>query len=173
MEAGTRARRSQAHSKVPERIIAPESVLVKHSHPHSATPIDTQPALCDTVAGRRAGLAAEEAVPPLSLSRLCGHHCMDTSHLHGLIRLSTCCHAELSHPYTDSAHFEVLICLSCRKPVVGDHELWNDRGERVWPILDTNLPPLPPRRRSRRKPQDAEPEPYPLHLPTHLRGGLR
>jgi hypothetical protein len=94
----------------------------------------------------------------------------DLSHLRGLRRLSPCCHVRIAHPYNDSSRFDVLICLSCRKPVVGDHELWNDRGERVWPIdADAPLPSLPPRRRSRRKPAEAEPDPFPLHLPAKLR----
>ena len=94
---------------------------------------------------------------------------IDTSHLRGLRRLSPCCRTRVGHCYPARFDFDALICLSCRAPVY-EHELWNNRGERVWPVDATNFPPSPPFRKSRRVPQDPEPAGYPLHLhPSLLR----
>jgi hypothetical protein len=95
---------------------------------------------------------------------------MDLSHLRGLRRLSSCCEARVGHPFalriTELDGQEVdpihMICLKCRLPVK-EHILINDRGNQVWPVDVTGLPPLPKRTR-RRRVSEADPIPYPLHL---------
>jgi hypothetical protein len=91
------------------------------------------------------------------------------AHLEGLRRLSPCCKARIGHPdkmqdrLQDLQYDPILvICLKCRNRVK-EHILVNAVGERVWPILDTNLPRLVRRARRRRK-TEADPIPYPLHL---------
>jgi hypothetical protein len=92
----------------------------------------------------------------------------DLSHLRGLRRLSPCCRARVAHPYSIRSRScdraLALICLSCRMSV-NEHELWNNRGERVWPVELPPGPPPPRRKRIRRQPTEAEPVSYPLHIP--------
>ena len=166
VEAGTRAQHSRAHSKIARHSV-PQGVVVRQARSRTML---TQSVPCAILPlGCGVGPPPRRSGP--SLSRPRGHSTMrDTSHLRGLTRRSPCCHSALTHPYTDSARFAILICLSCQSEVVGDHELWNDRGERVWPVdPDAPLPSLPPRRRSRRKPVEPEPDAFTLHLPPRLR----
>ncbi len=89
---------------------------------------------------------------------------MDLSHLRGLRRLSPCCEARVGHPFAMGVTEDpiYMICLKCRLPVK-EHILINDRGDQVWPVDVTGLPPLPKRTR-RRRVSEADPIPYPLHL---------
>lgn len=92
-------------------------------------------------------------------------------HLRGLRRASPCCAADVYHPH----HFNVnpyrkalqLHCAACQKKIKY-FLLINSAGEVVWPppkewIADT--PPQNPRKRNRRKPQEADPIGYRIILP--------
>ena len=82
-----------------------------------------------------------------------------------LRRISRCCGERVAHPrkFPDLG----LICVGCWEPV-REFLLENCLGEIVWPPPDEDVAriPMPKRaKRVRRKPAEAEPEPYRVFLP--------
>lgn len=88
--------------------------------------------------------------------------------LFSLKRLSPCCHERVAHDRPiSSKKWDRIVCVGCREPVE-EFLLENAFGEIVWPPDPKVVEAVRPWKRakkSRRKPTEAEPEPYRLVLP--------